>query len=232
MILTSLRQTPLDPEAPEARQWLEDELAKPEYQNAQPNAFDLAMQAIRDWFISVFEGASGLPGPLLTLLLIVVVTVVVVVGLLIYGIPRLRRRRLAAVPLFDDADRRDLDTLRRAATAAAAAGDWPLAIEERFRALVRGMVERDLIRVHPGTTARGVVDAASVPFPAHERSLQSAAADFDEVRYLGRAGTRERYEALTELERVIAATSPAATLGGGGPSEHATADAAGASGHR
>ena len=230
MILTSLRQTPLDPEAPEARQWLEDELAKPEYQNAQPNAFDLAMQAIRDWFISLFEGATGLPGPLLTLLLIVVVTVVVVVGLLIYGIPRLRRRRLAAIPLFDDADRRDLETLRRAATAAAAAGDWPLAIEERFRALVRGMVERDLIRVHPGTTARGVADAARVPFPAHEGSLLSAAADFDAVRYLGRAGTPERYEALTELERVIGVTSPAATVGEGTPSERPEADAARASG--
>ncbi|MDQ2661752.1 MAG: DUF4129 domain-containing protein, partial [Actinomycetota bacterium] len=200
---------PLDPDAPEARRWLEDELAKPEYQNAQPNAFDLAMQAIRDWFISLFEGASGLPGPLLTLLLVVVVAVVVAVGLLIYGIPRLRRRRLAAVPLFDDADRRDLETLRRAAVAAAAAGDWPLAIEERFRALVRGIVERDLIRVHPGTTARGVADAARVPFPAHEESLRAAAADFDAVRYLGRAGTRERYDALTELERTIGATAPA-----------------------
>ncbi|HET8779738.1 MAG TPA: DUF4129 domain-containing protein [Agromyces sp.] len=243
MVLSSHRTTPLDPDAPEARQWLEDELAKPEYQNAQPNAFDLAMQAIRDWFISLFEGASGLPGPLLTLLLVVVVAIVVVVGLLIYGIPRLRRRRLAALPLFDDADRRDLETLRRAAVAAAAAGDWPLAIEERFRALVRGIVERDLIRVHPGTTARGVADAARVPFPAHEASLQAAAADFDAVRYLGRAGTRERYDALTDLERTISASAPAdaATVsadagapgtgpGPGGPDPTTAADTADAGG--
>ncbi|MFD4422743.1 DUF4129 domain-containing protein [Agromyces sp. NPDC058484] len=200
--------TPLDPDAPEARRWLQDELAKTEYQNARPNAFDLAMQAIRDWFVSLFEGATGLPGPLLTLLGVVVVAVVVVVGLLVFGVPRLRRRRRAPAPLFDDADRRDLETLRRAAAAAAAAGDWPLAIEERFRALARGMVERDLIRVHPGTTARGVADAATAPFPRHEHALRAAAADFDAVRYLGRAGTSERYDALTDLEGALARAAP------------------------
>lgn len=209
MVLNPPREPPLDPDAPEARRWLEDELAKSEYQNAQPNAFDLAMQAIRDWFVSLFEGATGIPGPLLTLLVIVVVAFLVIVGLLVFGLPRLRRRQRAVAPLFDDADRRDLQTLRRAAAAAAAAGDWPLAIEERFRALVRGIVVRDLIRVHPGTTARSVADAAIGPFPVHEHALKAAAADFDAVRYLGRAGTRERYEALTGLERAIAATAPA-----------------------
>ena len=211
MVLNPYGESPLDPDAPEARRWLEEELAKPEYQSARPNAFDLAMQAIRDWFVSLFEGASGIPAPLLTLLVVIVVAVLVVVGLLVFGLPRLRRRQRAAPPLFDDADRRDLETLRRAAAAAAAAGDWPLAIEERFRALVRGIVERDLIRVHPGTTARSVADAATAPFPGHELTLRAAAADFDAVRYLGRAGTRERYDALTDLERAIATTTPATT---------------------
>ena len=93
--------------------------------------------------------------------MLVVVVVLVVVGLLVFGLPRLRRRRRVAEPLFDDQDRRDLRALRRAAAAAAEAGDWPLAIEERYRAIVRGIVDRDLVRVHPGTTARGVADAAA-----------------------------------------------------------------------
>ena len=138
--------------------------------SAQPNAFDLAMQSIRDWIVELFEGASGIPGPLLALLVLVVVVVLVVVGLLVFGLPRLRRRR-----------RRRRAALRRPATAAtsrrcagaprprAEAGDWPLAIEERFRAIVRGIVDRDLVRVHPGTTARGVADAAAVPFPGARR---------------------------------------------------------------
>jgi hypothetical protein len=212
VVLNPHRESPLDPDAPEARRWLEDELAKPEYQNAQPNAFDLAMQAIRDWFVSLFEGATGIPGPLLTLIVVVVIALAVIVGLLVFGLPRLRRRQRAAAALFDDADRRDLATLRKAAVAAAAAGDWSLAIEERYRALARGLVERDLIRVHPGTTARGVATAATHPFPGHEAALRSAADDFDAVRYLGRSGTRERYEVLTELEQAIAAAAPAAAV--------------------
>jgi len=213
VVLNPLLETPpLDPDAPEARRWLQDELSKPEYVSAQPNAFDLAMQSIRDWFIGLFEGASGIPGPLLALLVLVVVVVLVVVGLLVFGLPRLRRRRRVVEPLFDDQDRRDLRALRRAAAAAAEAGDWPLAIEERYRAIVRGIVDRDLVRVHPGTTARGVADAAAVPFPAHAEALRSAAADFDAVRYLGRSGSREDYDALTRLEGELAGVVPATTV--------------------
>ena len=209
MVLNPLLETPLDPDAPEARRWLQDELSKPEYVSAEPNAFDRAMQSIRDWFVSLFEGSSGIPGPLLLLLVILVVVAVLVIGLLVFGLPRLRRRRRVVEPLFDDQDRRDLQALRRAANTAAEAGDWPLAIEERYRAIVRGVVDRDLVRVHPGTTARGVADAAAVPFPHHGDALRSAAADFDAVRYLGRTGSRERYEELTRLELALATASTA-----------------------
>ncbi|RXZ67205.1 DUF4129 domain-containing protein [Agromyces albus] len=209
MVLTSLGASPLDPDAPEARRWLLDELAKAEYRNAEPNAFDLAMEAVRDWIASLFEGAGGLPAPVLTLLLVLLVVVLVVVGLLVFGVPRLRRRRRTLAPLFDDHDRRDLATLHRSALAAAARGDWPLAIEERFRAIVRGIVERDLVRVHPGTTARGFTDAAALPFPEHATALHAAAAEFDGVRYLGRDGSQDAYERLTALERDLGASAPA-----------------------
>lgn len=221
MVLIPPGEIPVDPDAPEARRWLEDELAKPEYQSAQPTAFDLAMQAIRDWIADLFEGATGIPEPLLALAAVTIGVVLVAVGLLVFGLPRLRHRRRAAVPLFDDADRRDLETLRRAAAAAATAGDWPLAIEERFRALARGIIERDLIRVHPGTTARGVADAAASPFPDHGPALRTAAADFDAVRYLGRQGSRERYERLTALEHAIATSAP---VGGPEPADAGPAD--------
>ncbi|SIN70748.1 DUF4129 domain-containing protein [Agromyces cerinus] len=209
MAVIRLRGTPLDPDAPEARRWLEDELTGPEYQAAKPSPFDVAMQAIRDWFVGLFDGATGLPGPLLTLLLVLLITAVVVVGLLVFGVPRLRRRRRSEVPLFDDHDLRDLDTLRRAATAAASAGDWPLAIEERFRALVRGLVEREVVTVHPGTTARTFADAAAVSFPDLAAELRDAAGGFDGVRYLGRAGSPDEYARVTDLERRVADARPA-----------------------
>ena len=181
MVLIPHVEIPLDPDAPEARRWLVEELSKPEYTSAQPTPFDLAMQAIRDWIASLFEGATGIPGPLLALLAV-----------------------LAA--------RRSVGTSRRSWSsnkgAAADAGDWPLAIEERFRAIVRGVVDRDLVRVHPGTTAHGVSDAASVPFPDHAGALRTAAADFDAVRYLGRPGSRERYDELTRLDLALEAAVP------------------------
>ena len=112
VVLTPLLETPpLDPDAPEAQRWLQDELSKPEYVSAEPNAFDRAMQSIRDWFLGLFEGASGIPGPLLALLVILVVVAIVVIGLLVFGLPRLRRGRRPA----DAAVRRPRPTRPRGA---------------------------------------------------------------------------------------------------------------------
>jgi uncharacterized protein YjeT (DUF2065 family) len=202
-------EPPLDPDAPEARRWVLDELAKPEYRAAEPTAFDLAAQAVRDWIAGLFDDATGLPGGLLGLIAVVAAVVLVVVGLLVFGVPRLRRRTAAPVPLFDDGDLRDAVTLRRAAEAAAASGDWTLALEERFRALVRGLVERELVAVHPGTTAHGLADAAARPFPDRAPGLAVAADDFDGVRYLAHVGTEAAYRRMTELELAVASASPA-----------------------
>lgn len=203
-----LLATPLDPDAPEARRWLEDELQKPEYQNAKPTAFDLAMQAIRDWIADLLGGAGGVPGPVVTLIVVLVIVALVVVAFLVFGLPRLRRARRTPLPLFDDHDVRDLGEIRAAADAAARAGDWPRAIEERFRALVRGIVDRDLVQVHPGTTAGAFADAAARPFPSEAGSLASAAAAFDDVRYSDGTGDVVGYDELTRLERRIAETRP------------------------
>jgi uncharacterized protein YjeT (DUF2065 family) len=222
-------EIPVEPDGEEARRWLQDELAKPEYRAAEPTWFDRLMKAIGDWLGDLLGTGVGLPQPVVIGLIVLVVLVLVVVGLLVFGLPRLRRRARSAVPLFDDGDTRDLTELRRAAEAAAAQGDWALAIEERFRAIVRGLVDRELIRVHPGTTARGVADASAAPLPAFAEELAAAAALFDEVRYLGRAGSAAGYERLTSLDETLWRTAPAeAAIGaavsqtgatvGGGPS--------------
>jgi len=60
---------PVDPEPPEARQWLVDGLSKPQYQAAKPTLFDQIAKAISDWFsslqIGTVEGppAFGKPSP-------------------------------------------------------------------------------------------------------------------------------------------------------------------------
>lgn len=203
---------PVEPDAAEARRWLLEELSRPEYREAEPTAFDLAAQAVRDWLFGLFEGGGGLPAPLLLALAVAVVLVLVVVGLLVFGLPRRRRRRAASALLFDDGDVRSLTELRRAADAAAADGRFDVAIEERFRAIVRAAVERELVRVHPGTTAHGFARSASTPFPAFGPRLEAAAAVFDAVRYLGRPGTSAEVHELAaldaELERADVAQEP------------------------
>ncbi|ANJ27649.1 DUF4129 domain-containing protein [Agromyces aureus] len=199
---------PLDPDADEARRWLLDELSKPRYRAAEPNALDVFAQAVRDWFTDLLNGAGAVPGEVVALLVVLLVIVLVVVGLLVFGVPRLRRRRASSSAAAFEGDLRDAGTIRRAAEAAARDRDWPLAIEERFRAIVRDLVERELVQVHPGTTARGVADAAARPFPDARARLADAADAFDDVRYLGAAGDAPTYERLTTLDRELQAMRP------------------------
>jgi hypothetical protein len=210
-------EIPVDPDGEQARRWLQEELAKPEYRAAEPTWFDRLMKAIGDWLGDLLGEGVGLPQPVVVGLVVLVVVVLLVVGLLVFGVPRLRRRARASAPLFDDGDTRDLAELRRAAAAAAERGEWALAIEERFRAIVRGLVDRDLVRVHPGTTARGVADASARPLPAFAPELAAAASLFDEVRYLGRDGTAGGYTRLSALDEALWRTAPAAEASAGVP---------------
>ena len=191
---------PVAPDAPEARRWLLDELSRPEYREAEPTGFDLAAQALRDWLLEVLNGSGGLPGPVIAAIAVAIVVVLVTVGLIVFGVPRLRRRRAAVAPMFEDGDSRSLDELRRAAVAAREQGRFDLAIEERFRAVVRALVERELVSVHPGTTAHAFARAATMVFEGAGVRLESAASTFEAVRYLGRPGSLEELRELEALD--------------------------------
>ena len=79
MSLPLLTAIPVDPDRPEAQQWLLDELSKPEYQAARPTWFDRASEAVLDWITSLqVLGVSGPPG-----LVLLIVLVVVVIGLVV-----------------------------------------------------------------------------------------------------------------------------------------------------
>ncbi|MAT18996.1 MAG: hypothetical protein CMF56_10625 [Leifsonia sp.] len=204
------REVPVDPDAPEARDWLVRELANPEYEAARPTWFDLLAQRVVEWFESLrfTPGEGGFPWWLVILLSIVVL--VVLVAFWIYGAPRRNRRSAAAESLFGDDDTRDSAALRRAAEQAAARGDFTLAVTELYRALARGLSERTLVSLFPGTTAHGFAREAGKAFPAARDLLESSASDFDAVRYLDESGTREQWEALRALEGELRATRVAA----------------------
>jgi hypothetical protein len=207
---------PVDPDAPEARQWLIDELSKQQYQAAKPNFIDLVAQQILRWLGDLFDWltSNGPAGtrtdvPVLLLAVVIPVVIILVLAFLIYGLPRLNRRSSVTGSLFGEDDVRDAAAMRRAAERAAAAGDYSTAIAELFRSIARGLAERTVVSTYPGTTAREFARQAAVVFPAEMQPLADAARDFDGVRYLDREGTAEQWSSMVALEQRLRTARPA-----------------------
>ncbi|WP_104082811.1 DUF4129 domain-containing protein [Cryobacterium sp. Y11] len=207
VLLLGAVEVPVDPDAPDARSWLREELAKAPYAAARPTWFDRASQAFLDWLQSLTlpgdGGANWLP---------VLATLVVVAALLaswlVFGAPRLARRRRAGSALFGAVDQRSSAEMRTAASHAASTGQWSLACEEIFRAVARGLAERTILTVSPGTTAHDFAARAGLAFPQAGTALSKAADTFDRVRYLERAGTEAEYRALAALDAELRADAP------------------------
>jgi hypothetical protein len=208
---------PVNPDAPQAREWILDELSKTEYQAAKPNLLDLIAQQIARWFGdliafltgNVQPGAPGQP-PLWILGIAIPVVILLVLAFLVYGLPRLNRRSAVTGALFGEHDERDAAAMRRDAERAAADGDFTTAIAELFRAVARNLAERTLVTTHPGTTAGEFARRSGEVFPDAAPALRTAASDFDAVRYLGATGSREQWDAMVALERRLRTARPAA----------------------
>lgn len=136
------------------------------------------------------------------------VVVALVVAFLVFGMPRLRQRSRVTGELFGVDDARTADELRSAAQELASRGDFAGATAEMFRAIARGLSERAVLVTTPGTTANDFATRASAAFPDHRDSLAQAATAFDEVRYLGRAGSESAFSATAELEGALRASRP------------------------
>lgn len=196
---------PVDPGAAEARRWIVDELARPEYRAAQPTWFDRLSTAFWDWLTSLKIG-DGIAVQAPILIIAALVLIAAVVGaFVVFGPARINRRSSVSGALFGDDDERDAAGIRRAAADAASRADWTVAIEEIFRAIARDLAERTILSVSPGTTARDFAVRAGALLPPFSDRLGAAAAAFDEVRYLDRAGTEAAYLAAAALERELRA---------------------------
>ncbi|WP_198410457.1 DUF4129 domain-containing protein [Mycetocola zhujimingii] len=200
---------PVDPSAPEARDWLIEELSKPEYAAAQPNLFDRLSQQFFDWLGRLFQPGESVPTDWVPVAIVAAVILAIVVALLVWGVPRLNRRSTALSGLFGDDDTRSADELREASDRSAAAGDWTAAIRDRFRAIARSLTERTVVFVSPGTTAHDFAERAADAFPDARLRLADAARMFDGVRYLGAEGTAEEYRHLAALDDELDARTPA-----------------------
>lgn len=198
---------PVDPDAPHARDLLQRELGNPAYQAARPTWLDIASKAVGDWLASLFQHPGGL-GNSLAVLGLAVVICLLVGALIIFGVPKLTRRRAETGELFEASDRRTAAELRRAAEASAAAGDYTAAIADMFRAAATALAERTIIAVNPGTTAHEAARRAGAAFPDLRDQLADGADWFDGVRYLGRQGTADGFRTVSDLETALRAAKP------------------------
>ena len=200
---------PLTPDGEEAREWAERELADPVYTAAEPTPLDRIARAIAEFFESIFSAQlPGVLGPWAAIFAAVVFVLVIGAAFLIWGVPRATGRSRASTALFGADEQRSAAELRRDAAALAAAGDWDAAIVLRFRALARGLVERGAVDTPPGATVHAFARAAARAFPSYAAALESAAAAFDDVRYLRRPGTEELYRRIAAVDDSVTADRP------------------------
>ncbi|MCW4384991.1 DUF4129 domain-containing protein [Salinibacterium sp. SYSU T00001] len=201
-------EIPVEPDAPEAREWLLRELSNREYLEAQPNWFDRLATALWEWLTSLrIEAGPGGQG-LGVLLVALLVLALIVAAFIIFGRPALSRRSRVTTELFGAEDTRDSLTLRRAAESHAAQKRWDDAVTDMFRAIARGLSERTVVSTLPGTTAQDFAARAAKAFPDHGGELAASADDFDGVRYLEHPATAEQYERVRALEASIRAARP------------------------
>ncbi len=210
--------TAVDPD--EARRLLERELERSAYDGARPTWWDRASRSFLDWLGSLRADGIDSPAAARTALVIAIVVLVAVVVLVVVarGLPRRRARAGDGDTggVFDADDLRSARELLEAAQAAVRRADWSAAVLDGFRAIARGLGERDLVPDVPGATARTIAARGAVPFPASAGALDAAATAFDAVRYLGgEADEADEAAALRVLdtERSVRQARPARAEG-------------------
>lgn len=207
---------PLDdvliPDGEEARKWAEQELADPRYADAKPTWFDMLARDIGRFLADLFNSDnSANVGPSALIIVSIIVFGALLAALIIWGRPRRAQAvRRARGDLLGADDDRSATQLRADADRCARAGDWDEATILRFRALARGLLERDLIDPSPGATAQAIAREVSVVFPVETAPVRDAAVSFDDVRYLRHPATESSYAELAATDDRLSALRPEA----------------------
>jgi hypothetical protein len=148
-------------------------------------------------------------GPSALIIVCIIIVAALIDALIVWGRPRRSRasRRHGDALLGADDDR-SAAQLRADAERSARSGDWDEATVLRFRALARGLLERDLIDPAPGATAQSIAREISTALPIEAAAVRSAAASFDDVRYLRHPATEQSYSELAATDDRLVARRP------------------------
>lgn len=198
----SIRSVRLDPSSDQAREWLERELAHPDYHRRN------LLRDLLDWVIErwarLVDATADLSFASVAASILIAVALLAALSWLLG-----RARRTAAAsreaPLLPGR-RRTAAEYRALAEDALASGDHGTAVVEGFRALAAGALERGRIEDHPEATARETAAALGVVHPDARDRLAAAAELFEEVRYGDHAASPEQARRVLELEAALAGT--------------------------
>ena len=202
---------PATPDASQAREAAERELARPEYQ-----AQETLWARLWRWIMEHLDPGNVMVGaPRWLSILIIVVVVLALTAVLVFLLSRITRVRRARTnrALFADDDRSST-TLTRAADDAAGRGDWATAVVERFRAIIRSLDERGALEDYPGMTAHEAATIAAAVVADLADDLHRAGALFDAVRYGHVQATRQQDEWVRQLAGQVASLRPTETQKG------------------
>lgn len=191
----------------EARQLLQEELAKGAYQEAEPSLLERGWTAFLNWLGEVLGQIRSVDAGLGTILLAVGAVVVILVAVLLVK-PRLNARNRPEPTVFQAQSRLTAQAHRDYAEAAGRTGNWDEALTERFRAITRAAEERVILDEQAGRTAGEVAHQLQDVFAAQSASLEWLALRFNEVHYGARPATQADYERSVDLDRELERTQP------------------------
>lgn len=201
-------EPPITPDREEARRWAEEELSKPQYPEAQPSWIDQMWRDFLDWLNSL-EGDGSTDGGTFAVPVIIALAVILIVIAILVVRPRLNaRRRPAATGIYGKDPAVDAAAYRKRAQAAAGNGDWPTAVVEQFRALVRSAEERDIIESRAGRTADEAATHLGQVFGTAQSRLDDAAYLFDAVLYGKQAAKQEDFDSVRLLDSDLLDMAP------------------------
>jgi hypothetical protein len=190
----------VDVERDEARRLAERELADPIYEDEPP-----LLQRLLEWVLrqldQLFANAGSVLGGWGALVVLIPVALIAALVLWRFG-PLARTAARGQSPVFG-ATKRTAAQYRRAADTADAGQDWTTSVLERFRAIVAGLEERDVLTTKAGRTADEAAREAGRLLPDVSEPLVAAAITFDDVRYGERDATPDEAATMRELERSI-----------------------------
>ena len=192
----------------EARRRAAEELAKAKYGGTPEWLVELAQRADR-WIgrivdlitriLTQRDSAGGVNWGFLLAVVILLIAIALVVWRV--GLPRWRPRHRDAVVAADST--RPAGDYRVLAEQHAAQGDWPAAVRDRFRALVRELETQAILDVRPARTAWEAAYRASQVLPSCREALQSGAASFNAVVYGDRPADSAAYRQMVAVDEQV-----------------------------